>query len=168
MPVLKNARWELFAQGLAQGKTEDAAYEAAGFRSHRGNASRLSANASVQRRKAEIMAPAARHIEVTVERLAKRLGNISLARVVDYVEVRDGKVYIGDTKGLPDEVADAIAQLKPTKDGVEVKFHDPLMAINLLGKHKGMFKENINLMADQTLADLVMASLAVEKPKGEG
>ena len=35
---LKNTRHELFAQALAGGKTGDAAYQAAGYKPHRGNA----------------------------------------------------------------------------------------------------------------------------------
>lgn len=38
---LKNARHEKFAQGLAEGKTEDQAYRDAGFKPNRHNASRL-------------------------------------------------------------------------------------------------------------------------------
>jgi hypothetical protein len=42
MGELDNPKYERFAQELAAGKT--AAYEAAGYRKHRGNAARLSAN----------------------------------------------------------------------------------------------------------------------------
>ena len=48
MGEIQNSRHEQFAQELAAGKTADAAYEAAGYRKHRGNAARLSANERVK------------------------------------------------------------------------------------------------------------------------
>jgi hypothetical protein len=61
---LRNPRHEAFAQALAMGKTADAAYAEAGFRPHRGSASRLRANANIAARVAAIQSAAAR---VTIE-----------------------------------------------------------------------------------------------------
>jgi phage terminase small subunit len=58
MPVLENPREERFAQARAKGLCADAAYVAAGYKAHRGNASRMSANENVQARIAEIQARA--------------------------------------------------------------------------------------------------------------
>lgn len=58
MPVLKNARHEKFAHGIAAGMTADAAYAAAGFKPDRGNAARLTANDSVRSRVEELQAEA--------------------------------------------------------------------------------------------------------------
>jgi hypothetical protein len=44
MPPLNNARHELFAQSLLQGKSASEAYIDAGFKGDRGNASRLAAS----------------------------------------------------------------------------------------------------------------------------
>ena len=62
---LCNTRHETFAQALAKGMTADAAYREAGYRGHRGSASRLRANANIQRRVAEITANAAGQAEIT-------------------------------------------------------------------------------------------------------
>lgn len=170
MPVLKNSRWELFAQGLAQGKTAGEAYVLAGYRENPGNAGRLKQNEQIIGRIAEIQAPAAKRIEISIERIVERFGNIGMCNITDGVKVKKGKVYVEDTDGLPREFTDAIAGFRPTKDGIEVKFHDPLTALNLLGKHKGMFKENINLSVEVSLSDLVNASYskAEDKPKDKG
>jgi hypothetical protein len=56
MGELSNARHERFAQELAAGNPADAAYEAAGYQKHRGNAARLSANEHVKERVREIQA----------------------------------------------------------------------------------------------------------------
>ena len=50
MGEIQNSRHERFAQELAAGNPADAAYEAAGYRKHRGNAARLSANEHVKER----------------------------------------------------------------------------------------------------------------------
>lgn len=63
MPVLKNARHETFAQGLAKGLTADDAYAAAGFTPNRGNATRMKANESIRKRVAEIASKAAEKAE---------------------------------------------------------------------------------------------------------
>lgn len=73
MPVLDNARHEAFAQHLAKQKTADEAYVLAGFKANRGNATRLKANESVQRRIAELLSRAAERTVVTVEDIAKQL-----------------------------------------------------------------------------------------------
>jgi phage terminase small subunit len=69
MGEIQNSRHERFAQELAAGKTADAAYEAAGYQKHRGNAARLSANEHVKDRVKEIQAIGAERAAVTVHSL---------------------------------------------------------------------------------------------------
>ncbi len=69
MGEIQNPRYERFAQELAAGKTADAAYEAAGYRKHRGNAARLSANEHIKDRVREIQAMGAERAAVTVQSL---------------------------------------------------------------------------------------------------
>ncbi len=69
MGKLSNPRYELFAQELATGNSADGAYEAAGYRKHRGNAARLSANEHVQDRVREIQSVGAERAAVTVQSL---------------------------------------------------------------------------------------------------
>jgi hypothetical protein len=77
MPALENARHERFAQELAKGATADAAYVAAGFSENRGNATRLKANESVERRVSEILGKAAARAEITVAGISERLLKIA-------------------------------------------------------------------------------------------
>lgn len=147
MPPLKTARWELMAQGLAQGKTAEAAYEFAGYKPHRGNASRMSANESIQARKAEILEKAAQRTGVTVEWITDRLRtNVERAMQFERATNAEGK-EIGDFR----------------YDGAVAN-----KALELLGKHKGMFKENVNLTVEISLADLVNASYGAAPKVIEG
>ena len=77
MSVLKNQRHELFAQALAKGETVDAAYQSAGFKANRGNASRLNADERVQARVTELKERAAARTEITVAGITERLLNIA-------------------------------------------------------------------------------------------
>lgn len=73
MPVLKNARHETFAQGLAKGLTADEAYQKAGFKPNRGNAATLKANQSILDRVTELQSKAVKKAEITVDSLAQEL-----------------------------------------------------------------------------------------------
>jgi hypothetical protein len=55
MPVLKNARHELFCQNLAKGMTQDRAYAEAGYKPNRHNATRLNTNEAIRNRVSELL-----------------------------------------------------------------------------------------------------------------
>jgi hypothetical protein len=69
MGEIQNSRHERFAQELAAGNPADAAYKAAGYQKHRGNAARLSANEHVKDRVREIQSIGAERAAVTVQSL---------------------------------------------------------------------------------------------------
>jgi hypothetical protein len=77
MPVLDNARHERFAQALAKGKTADQAYVAAGYSANRGNAARMNANESVQKRLLELKTKSAEKTGLTVASITERLLRIA-------------------------------------------------------------------------------------------
>jgi phage terminase small subunit len=76
MAVLKNSKWERFAQELAKGKTADEAYEAAGYAANRGNAARLKANESILKRIGELQQRGAERATVTLESLIQEAADI--------------------------------------------------------------------------------------------
>lgn len=73
MPILNNPRHERFAQGLAAGKSQTEAYEAAGYTKDRTAASRLSTNVNVQARVAELQQRSAAKAEITIDSLRDML-----------------------------------------------------------------------------------------------
>lgn len=79
MAALTNGRHERFAQELAKGKTADEAYQLAGFKANRGNATRLKANESVTARVAEIQARVSEKAEWTAADRLKMLSEIAVA-----------------------------------------------------------------------------------------
>lgn len=70
---LKNPRHERFSQLLFEGKTQDEAYEKAGYKPSAPNAARLTRNDKVQARLAFLQSQAAERAVVTVEDIATQL-----------------------------------------------------------------------------------------------
>lgn len=165
MPVLKKARHELFAQEVAKGAKLGAAYIAAGYKPNENNAARLKGTEMVSARIAEILAPSAARAAASVERIVQELERLSFSDITEALELRKNKIYVKDLKKLPKDVTACISSLKSTKDGVEVRFHNKGSAIEMLMRHKGMFKENINLTVTVSLLDLVNASYPAPAPK---
>lgn len=56
-----------------------------------------------------------------------------------------GAVHFKDTRDLPEAARAAYAGVKITKDGIELKMHDPMKAAELLGRNLGMFSDKIDL-----------------------
>jgi len=73
MPLLKNARHETFAQGLAKGMSATDAYAAAGYKGDRKAASNLWTNMDVKDRVTELQSKAIKKVEITVDSLAQEL-----------------------------------------------------------------------------------------------
>jgi phage terminase small subunit len=67
MPVLSNAKQELFCQHLALGKTASEAYEMAGYKPSRSNASVLRAKQNVSDRLSEILQHSERKVVQQIE-----------------------------------------------------------------------------------------------------
>ena len=77
MPVLANSRHERFAQELAKGKTADEAYQLAGYKPSRANASTLKANQNVSDRVEELKERAAARVEVSIASVTENLLRIA-------------------------------------------------------------------------------------------
>lgn len=60
-----------------------------------------------------------------------------------------GEAFIKDTRLLKPDARRLYGGVKVTKDGIEVKLHDKLGALQLVGRHLGMFKDKVE--ADVTV-----------------
>lgn len=158
MAILKNVRHELFAQAIAKQQTAEAAYISAGFTPNRGNATRLKQKESIIKRVAEIQERAARRSGITIDRITEELAKIGFANITEALKFNGKKVTLTDSDKLDPDVTAAISEVRQTKDGIAIKFHDKRAALVDLGKHFGYFKENVNLNVTLSLSDLVLAS----------
>lgn len=83
--------------------------------------------------------------EITQDMVIKELAAIAFAKATDYASVRNGNVEIRDTDELTEEQIKAIAGIKEGKFGIEVKLNDKEKALELIGRHLGMFKDKVEV-----------------------
>lgn len=108
-------------------------------------AARMLRNVNVADYIAERMQARQERTEITQDRVLEELAAIAFARVTDYAEVKDDQVFIKDTAGLSENQIKAIAGIKQGKFGIEVKLSDKEKALELLGRHLGMFKDRVEV-----------------------
>ena len=87
--------------------------------------------------------------EITQDIVLEELKRIALAKPTDFFEVEDmgqyKQVNIIPTKDIPDDKVGAIASIKQGANGIEVKLHDRLKALELIGRHLGMFNDKLEI-----------------------
>ena len=91
------------------------------------------------------------------------MARIGFSNVTDALQVKNGKIYLLDSDKMTPDLKAAISEIRQGRDGVVVRFHDKRGALELLGKHLGLFKENTALNVNISLADLVNGSYKIEK-----
>lgn len=158
MSILRNPKHELFAQEIAAGSTAESAYTKAGYAPSLKNAQRLKSNEGIRSRVEEILSQSAQRCGVTVDRVTSELAKIGFADIRKAVRWGEG-VVIADPEGgedrvihdvallasdqIDDETAAAISEVRKTKDGISIKFHDKQAALVNLGRNLGMFKDKV-------------------------
>jgi phage terminase small subunit len=163
MPILPNTAQEIFAQNVARGKSQSEAYIIAGYKENGSNASVLAARPEIAERINEIKQVAAARANVSAERVLAELARIGFADITETIKIVDGKVQVSDTAQLSADTRAAISEISQGRDGIKVKLHDKRAALENLGKHLGLFKENIDLNVNVSLADLVNGSYKLER-----
>lgn len=95
--------------------------------------------AEVEKRKQKLT----KKLEITQEKVLQELAAIAFANGADYAKVITTgpvtEVRMTATDDLPPEKLPAIAGIKANQYGVEVKLHDKVKALELLGKYLGTF-----------------------------
>jgi hypothetical protein len=137
--MLRNARHEAFAQGVAEGKSSRAAYMAV-----------------FSKCKKDVAADA------------------SATKLLSRPEVR---ARIDELIVVAAEKAAAIAEVSKTREGMRVKLHDKVGALEKLGRHLAMFKGKVEVagagggpvQVDMPVPELMRRlAFLLTKPKAEG
>ena len=121
-------------------------------------AARLLRNVKVQAEISRRQKDLQRRTEVTQDRVVKVLARIAFANMADYLHVDtqtrtkdDGTevvyqiVVLSETEDLSTDQRAALANVKQSVNGVEIKLHDKIKALELLGRHIGMFNDKLSL-----------------------
>lgn len=116
-------------------------------------AARLLANVSIQQEISKAMAERSRRTGINQDRVLQELAKIALVNTRDVIDFEDASVL--ETASEDDLAAIASVKVKtiPGKGGElgierEVKLYDKLRALEMLGKHLGMFREKIEVSGE--------------------
>ena len=92
-------------------------------------------------------------LDITADKIVVELARIAFADLRDVAQVIDGKVVISDTVNLTKAQAAVISELQQLKDGVKVKTHSKIAAIDQLCKIFGLHKSTLDITGLLTLAN---------------
>ena len=108
-------------------------------------AARMLRNVKVAKYISDRMKERQERTEVTQDRVVQELAASAFAKATDYVEIRGGRVVIKDTSQLEDNQIRAIAGIKEGANGIEIKLNDKEKALELLGRHLGMWNDKLDV-----------------------
>lgn len=168
-----NGRQQLFVLEYLIDRNAEQAAIRAGYSAKyaRGNAHKLVANSGIAAEIQRLNAKTAAKLEITRESVMQELAAVGFARATDFVHVETEPVQrlgvhpitgeeltspgfyqtvrITDTDELPEEKAAALAGIKQGANGIEVKLHDKVRALELLGKAVGLFDGSAGAVAPE-------------------
>lgn len=100
--------------------------------------------------------------KISPEQILRELAAIGFARVPDYMEIADGDVQLKE--GLKPLERAAIASIERSSTGMKVKFYDKMKALELLGKHFGLFegKESQEELRKNNLLEAILQATQQE------
>lgn len=167
------------------------AYKAAGYRVKSDNAAgveghKLLRNPKIDLYLKEKMKEREKRTEITQDKVLKELAKIGFANATDYARVVEKEyleqvkdengniiseipktykaVEIESTDNIDTDKQSAIAGIKMGANGIEVKLNDKVKALELIGRHLGMFtdKMDVTIETSEKFADII------EQVGGEG
>lgn len=100
--------------------------------------------------------------KLSPDRVMQELAAIAFARVPDYLVIEDGQVSL--RQALKPLERAAIASIEKSSTGVKVKFYDKMKALELLGKHFGLFeaKDGSQEVKENNLLEAILQATAQE------
>lgn len=173
MPKLKNPKHELLVQEYLVDLNKTQAAIRAGYspKSATQQASELFAKPNIRSRVEELLARRATRTGVNQDRIVRELARIAFAQAPDVINMSDATVK---TSADVDDLA-VIQSVKvktiPTSEGTgyerEVRLADKLKALELLGKHTGLFTDKLELSGKLPLQVVIEDDYGDDDP-GQG
>lgn len=113
------------------------------------NASKLLTKANIRSYIDERMKDREKRTEITQDKVLREFAKIGFANITDYLEVEVKGSYkavnIKPTRDIQNDKVAAIASIKQGANGIEIKLHDKVKALEDIGRHLGMFKDKVEL-----------------------
>ncbi len=154
MAALQNPKHETFAQELLKGTSAAKAYVIAGYKEHRQNASALARQKPILARVTELQAEREHQDREATERATASLALTKewvLERLRENVERSMQAAAVLDPKGNPTG---------------EYRYEGNVAnrALELIGKELRMFRDKVEVSADESLASLITQAMTRPKP----
>lgn len=108
-------------------------------------AARMLRNVKVAEYISERMNDRQKRTEITQDMVVQELAYSAFARATDCVEIVNGVVRIKNTADMSEEQIRAIAGIKEGANGIEIKLNDKEKALELLGRHLGMWNDKLDI-----------------------
>jgi len=122
---------------------------------------RLLANVSISEFISKAMEERSKRTGITADQVLNELAMIAFANGTDFAQVVEEPIIVNGhysgqlrkqevvkvfpTDKIPEDKQKAIAGIKETKYGIDVSTYDKVKALELLGRHLGMFKDKVEL-----------------------
>lgn len=129
-------------------------------------ATRLLRKVNIQEYIQELQDARSKRTDITKDRVLQELAAIAFANIDDFVKVEDVEVTdvtfneegepaystriikgvnVFETDKVDKAKIPALSSIKQGRDGIEVKIHDKQKALELIGRHLGMFNDKLDL-----------------------
>jgi phage terminase small subunit len=120
------------------------------------NGSKLLRNTKVAQEIQKRMDERAKRTEITQDKVLKEIARLAFTDITSIVSVKKFKINIGeyskvvikDFSELTEDQRACISGVKETKLGIEVSFCSKERALELLGRHLGMFNDKLQLSGE--------------------
>ena len=110
--------------------------------------------------------------EITQDMVLKELAKIGFADVTDFVSIEDKGTYkavqVKTTDEMPGDKLGAIAGIKEGANGIEIKLNDKGKALELIGRHLGMFKDKLEVSGTLETEKTKLDDLIKQMRGGDG
>lgn len=144
------------AQYIACDFNATKAAEAAGYskKTARSQGQRLLTNVDIQKEIARRVGKAMKKVDRKAEEILDELTKIGFSNITDFIEWngKTGTMNFKSSDMIDKDKLPAIASVMETKEGLRIKLHDKVGALQLLGKHHGIFVEkNVTMNFEEWL-----------------
>ncbi|NNJ31611.1 terminase small subunit [Lacrimispora defluvii] len=135
-------------------------------------ASRMLTNVNVGTYVEKRMKDREKRTEITQDMVLKELAKIGFADVTDFVTIESKGTYkavqVKTTDEMPGDKLGAIAGIKEGANGIEIKLNDKGKALELIGRHLGMFKDKLEVSGTLETEKTKLDDLIKQMRGGDG
>lgn len=147
---------DLFVKEYLKDLNATQAYIRAGYKFKNENVAAASAakilrNPKIQEKIQKAMAEREKRTEITQDRVLKEIANLAFTDRTGIVNLNNNRLIIKNFDELTPEQKACISGVKETKYGIEVTFYNKEKALEMLGRHLGMFNDKVKIDGEMTV-----------------